>query len=70
MITKEDLQELDNWSRSGETAFRVREWHSQLIVELIEYIRLLENNLREVNTKLIDLEEEIRFKQPLEFGED
>lgn len=60
-ITQEDISKLEDWAVKGDAPYAVREWHAQVILELVDYIKYLETELGDMRIKNANLDEELRF---------
>lgn len=65
MVTAKDIELLGEWAQNGDAPGKVRTWHAQIIVELVEYIRYLESELCETRHASLEQEEELRLLKHL-----
>lgn len=65
MITREDIDKLEEWTATGQATDTVRAWHSQILTELIEYIKYIEGEMAKTRDRNVELEELVRLLQPV-----
>lgn len=61
MITKREIDLLDNWAKTGEVSESTRAMHAQVVLELTQYIHYLEGQLKKFQMENAGLEERLRF---------